>query len=293
MYTPWPHAWTRFRNQGGPILISVIVYFLGMTLLATLSLTSGNASAAFLLLLFAASLSLIGVCAFVTTGMSSERGSGASFRIELPNNRHCTFLPNLKAGTALVTLAGLSISVTLLLLPLLMSSIPPSGSWRDSLLRAFAQVAPVIGIAGVAWSLLGPLARKRRALGIGLSPEGVYHWARFGCCFFAWEWVNDIQVTARGAPRIVLSVSEPSTRPGNPEENRISQLHSYRRRSTLLGVSGLAVNPGVAYIALVFYHRHPECRHELATNEGVSRIQKMNFPELIKELERTGTLRSA
>ncbi|HEY8456300.1 MAG TPA: hypothetical protein VIL34_11935, partial [Actinopolymorphaceae bacterium] len=87
-------------------------------------------------------------------------------------------------------------------------------------------------------------------------------------------------------------VIEPDSHPADPEENWVAQLHSYRRKSTRLSVNQLAVNPGVAYIALVFYHRHPECRHELATNEGVTRIQKLDFPDLIKELEKTGTLRS-
>jgi hypothetical protein len=48
----------------------------------------------------------------------------------------------------------------------------------------------------------------------------------------------------------------------------------------------------VVYLAVVFYLRHPELRHELATMEGVQRIQRLDFAEVVDELETTGTLRA-
>ncbi|MEQ7123625.1 hypothetical protein ABN034_03785 [Actinopolymorpha sp. B11F2] len=161
-------------------------------------------------------------------------------------------MPNLKATTALVTIACLVLSLALLLFPWLMDLVPSDGTWRDARLRAWAPAMPIFGLLALGWSTLGRLVRKRGALGVGMSPEGIYHWSRFACCFYAWEWISEIRPTAQGAPRVGLAVAEPSIRPDNGEENWVARIDRTRRNSTRLGVTGLAVNPGAAYIALVF-----------------------------------------
>ncbi len=199
-------------------------------------------------------------------------------------------LPTVRSTTVLLTLAGLTLAIGFLAFPLLMNHVPESGTWRDARQRASAPFMPIAGVAMLGWSM-ARVVRKRGELGVGLSPDGVYHWAWLGCCFYSWDWIRGVYPTGRHAPLVELDVAEPSVRPDNAEENWVAQLDSHRRKSTKLMTHHLAVNPGAAYIALVFYHRHPELRHELASDAGVTRIQKMDFPELIKEIEDHGALR--
>jgi hypothetical protein len=293
MYVPWPTIWRRFRNRGSLVLIGLI-FFVAVCLLLTVAVfTTGNPWLSLLILLFTVTFGTLGVSSYLTTGMCAQRGSGAVLRISLRDDRSAIFLPTLKAATALVTIACVVLSAALLFFPWLMDRVPTDGTWRDAQLRAWAPGMPIFGVLMLGWSLLGRIVRKRGALGIGLSPEGSYHWARFGAYFYAWDSITKIRPTAHGAPRVELDVDEPSVRPDNAEENWVAKLPSARRSNQKLAVTGLVVNPGVAYIALVFYHRHPELRHELAGEAAVTRIQKMDFPELIRELEARGELRSS
>lgn len=292
MYVPWPTTWSRFRNRGGLILTILIVYTLVPAFLILVLFANGNPSAALILLQFAAVTLLVGVGAYSSTGLCSNRGTYEFRRARLRNDAFGIALPALKSIPFILLGFYALLAVLLFSFPWLIEHSQLTNSWRSALLRSWAPFAPIFGVFATIWSL-GSVVRKRWNLGIALSPEGVYHFAWFGTCFYRWEWIRAIRPIAPSSPQVVLDVIEPDSHPADPEENWVAQLHSYRRKSTRLSVNQLAVNPGVAYIALVFYHRHPECRHELATNEGVSRIQKMNFPELIKELERTGTLRSA
>ncbi|HEY6740273.1 MAG TPA: hypothetical protein VI076_15625 [Actinopolymorphaceae bacterium] len=126
--------------------------------------------------------------------------------------------------------------------------------------------------------LVSPLIRKRRGVGIGLSPDGIYHWSWLGCCFYSWDWIVDVRASGRLAPDIALIVSEPEHRPGNPEESWISNIGRFRERCRTINAGYLKANPVVAYAALKYYLDHPERRQELATDEGVRRIGQLDFP---------------
>jgi hypothetical protein len=290
MYFPWPVVWRRFRDRG-QLLVLVLGCFVVVGLLLVISGLATSNLLAVLMLLFVSAIGVLGVGAYLTTGRCSYRGAGAVYQLRLGNHRSAVFLSTMRAAQISSILSLLVVSVALFLFPVLLDRVPVSGSWRDAQMRVWAPFMPIFGVLSVGWAL-SRVVRKRGELGIGLSPEGVYHWAWFGCCFYAWNLITSVRPVAHSAPQVDLHVVEPAAGSGNAEENWVAQLRWYRRKVAKLSVNQLVVNPGAAYIALVFYHRHPELRHELAGEEGVTRIQKMDFPELIRELEDRGELRS-
>jgi hypothetical protein len=288
MDVPWPTIWSRFRNRGLPILLACSTSVV-LIVLAALWLTSGNPYA-LPLLLFGGAICILVTANYITTGTSARRGVDAVVRVRLrTGGQSAVLLPTLRAATMLMAIGLFLMSVPMVFFPWVMDRIPVSGSWRDSQLRAWEPLMVVGGLALLGW-LMCRLFRKRPELGIGLSPEGVYHWSWMGACFYPWDHIVSVRPRAYRAPLVELGVREPNDRSANAEENWVSKFHAYRRKLTQLLVNALAVNPGAAYIALVFYHRHPELRHELAGDEAVTRIQKLDFPELITELEKTGDL---
>lgn len=293
MYVPWPTIWRRFRNRGSLVLIGLIFFVAVCLLLIVAVFTTGNPWLSLLILLFTVTFGTLGVSSYLTTGMCAHRGSGAVLRISLRDDRSAIFLPTLKAATVLVTLGLLvgSLAMVFFFFPWMMDRVRSDGGWRDNQLRAMAPFMAIAGVVLLGWLFAG-VARKRRDLGIGLSPHGIYHWAWAGSCLYEWNRINEIRPTAHRAPAIELDIAEPNAPGGNVEENWLAKFQSYRRQLSRLPVTGLTVNPGVAYIALVFYHRHPELRYELGGEAAVTRIQKMDFPELIRELEDRGELRS-
>jgi hypothetical protein len=161
--------------------------------------------------------------------------------------------------------------------PVLAWLIPPDGSRSDSRLRLFAFVAPIFGLyfLGV---LCSRLVRKRKEMGLGLGPDGIYYWTWFGCCFVAWDWIARINVASRTGPGAQLIAGEPLELPPNPEENWVARhFDRFRRKKHLINLGYLAVNPAIAYHALRFYHAHPEHRAELSTNAAVERIRQGNL----------------
>jgi len=154
-----------------------------------------------------------------------------------------------------------------------------------------APLMPLLVVVPVA-TLFSRVVRKRKQLGLGLSPRGVYTWTWFGCCFFDWEWIADVRAIERRQLLIELDVHEPLQRPLNPEENWIGQVDLFRRRRTKIQAGFLAVNPAAAFYALCFYHRHPELRHELGTQAGVDRIRGLDFPDVYDEVRRYGDVKA-
>jgi hypothetical protein len=289
MYVPWPTIWGRFHNRGSLVLFPLIFFVAACLFLAVAVFATGNPWLSLLILLFTVAFGILGVSSYITTGTCAGRGSGAAYPTTLRSDGSATFLPTLKAATAIVTLGCLVTSLSMVGFPWMMDRVPSDGGWRDSQLRVMAPIVMILGILLLGWVVSG-VARKRWALGIGLSPHGVYHWSWTGSCFYAWDWIIGVRATAQRAPGVELELAEQNVHSIDAEENWLAKFHSYRRKMARLPVAGLAVNPGVAYIAMVFYHRCPELRHELATAAAVTRIQKMDFPELIRELEDRGQL---
>jgi hypothetical protein len=159
----------------------------------------------------------------------------------------------------------------------------------NALLRTFATISPAVGLLALA-VLVSPVLRKRRKLGLGMSPEHVRHWWWFGCYTFRWEWITDIRPATTGNPRIELLVDEPSDRPSDDEENWISRSRSFRRSKHVMVVGYLDVNPSAVYYALCFYHRHPELRHELGTEVSLERIERLDFEDLEAEVVKYGRI---
>lgn len=244
-----------------------------------------------LLALLVCAVTIWAVLLYLTTGTCWRRGSSRVRLSRLRDGRLAVTMWNRRSFAILEPLAYLWLGMTLICHPFLMAMIPPSGTRADARLRALAFVAPVLGVMALCCAF-SRLVRRRGQLGVGLSPKGIYHWSQFGCCFYAWEWIKDVLTIALGYPRLDLIVAEPQGIQLNPEENFIASWPIFRRRNRRIELHYLDVNPGVVYLAVVFYLRHPELRHELATMEGVQRIQRLDFAEVVDELETTGTLRA-
>ncbi len=155
--------------------------------------------------------------------------------------------------------------------------VEPDGSYGEARFRLLAPVAPIFGLYFLAVLCISAV-RKRKELGLGLAPEGIYSWTWFGCCFFAWDWISAIHLSSRTGPGANLIVHEPLPLPRIREENWIARLNNFRRKKERLNFGFLAINPAIAYHALRFYHQHPEHRAELSTDTAVERVRQGNLP---------------
>jgi hypothetical protein len=172
--------------------------------------------------------------------------------------------------------------------PVLVHLVPPDGTWRGGSIRLLAPFIPILTLLPIL-TFAGKLVRKRRELGIGLAPDGLYHWSWLGCRFIDWDWIVGIHASPVSAPRIDLTLREPTLRPRNEEESWVTRLRVVRRPDNV-PAAFLNVHPNVAYYALWFYRRHPELRPELATEAGLERIKQMDFPDVIAEVREHGDI---
>jgi hypothetical protein len=96
--------------------------------------------------------------------------------------------------------------------PVFAWTLPPEGLYGEGPFRLFAPVAPIFGLYFVG-VLCSRIVRKRREMGVGLSRAEIYYWTWFGCCFFAWAWISEIQLTSRTGTGARLEVHEPLEHP--------------------------------------------------------------------------------
>jgi hypothetical protein len=129
--------------------------------------------------------------------------------------------------------------------------------------------------------LLSGLVRKRAEMGLGLGPDGIYHWSWLGCSFYSWRAVVGlVAYNDRGAKVQLVAGANPAQEPTNLEENWFSKFDSVRKGNAKIAVTVFAVHPALVYYALRFYHENPELRAELGTDAGVERIRRADFPGL-------------
>jgi hypothetical protein len=196
-----------------------------------------------------------------------------------------TIFPNSIVANFLVYVLCLAILVFSAITAVFVRPLADAGT----LLRAFATISPAVGVIALT-VLVSPALRKRRKLGIGMSPEHVRHRWWFGCYTFRWEWITDVRPATTGNARIELLVTEPTDRPRDDQENWISRSRLFRRPKHIVVVGYLDVNPTIVYYALCFYRRHPELRHELGTEASLDRIQQSNFEDLEAEVLKHGRI---
>lgn len=291
-YVPRPTSWIQGYRQGKRLVPALVVIYAILLSGIVTSYRDQNYYSSLLFALIAGVFTFWGLLVYSATRLCWQRGSSTVHLSRLRGGELAATIGNRRLFVILESLAYAYLGVTLVSFPFVMAMIPSSGTRTDARLRLLALAMPVFGVVALCWAS-GWLIRRRGELSVGLSPEGLYHWSRFGCCFYAWEQIRNVLPVALAYPTLDLVVVDPKKRKSKPEENFLAAWPIFRRYSRRIGLQYLNVNPCVVYLAIVFYLRHPELRHELASSDGVRRIQKLEFAEVLDELEATGTLRVA
>ena len=221
---------------------------------------------------------LVALVLIYIVNVASRRRNADGTRHSTANGSVAIFFPLAQTTKYVYVMLSVFGLVTLEMWPVLAWLIPPDGSRADSRFRFLAPVAPFFGLYFL--GILGSrLVRKRKEMGLGLSPDGIYYWTWFGCCFVAWDWIARINLASRTGPGAQLIAGEPLELPPNPEENWIARhINRFREKKHLINLGFLAVNPAVAFHALRFYHAHPERRSELCTDAAIQRIKQGDLP---------------
>ena len=179
------------------------------------------------------------------------------------------------------------LSVAMYTAPSVFGSLDPSSPFVGRL-DLLLPVLPAVGTVILAQAISALLA-MRSFLGVGLSPEGVFHGSWGGCSFYSWDDIRRVEPGVQGGPGVRLWLPgkfEPAVHPG---ESFLGKWNWFRRKkNSWLPLGTLAVHPVVVYEALSFYRRHPELRHELGTEAGLERARRANYPDVIEELAKTG-----
>lgn len=292
MNVPWPHAWLAQLRRMKVLLALVLGLICPFTLIVGFLATSaGDYGVGLGLLLIFVVMIALSLSVIAQMG-ARGRGSRAAFLQESGDSSVVTVFAYSAYGKGAQWSVWATLFALFLAMPAIVDAIPNDGSPRDTTVRLVAPFFPIFALypAGI---LLSRLIRKRGVLGIGLSSEGVYQWWWFGCSFFAWDSIDAVRAMEQSALAMGLDVRESAARPVNEEENVFGRWDYYRRKRRKVLVGYLGVNPAVAYLALAFYLRHPELRDELGTDASVERIRRVEFAELVKEIEQYGDLRAS
>jgi hypothetical protein len=271
----WPMAWESGLSGTITALILVFVTFAGLLIVGIPRAMQGNVEG----------VALLGLSQFLAVALFAavfgrvaprRRGRGKVGLVNLRSSGSCTAMLSARSSRALAyafhaSFLGIVISVTVLA-----RVVPMENTWASIRFQSVSQWAPVFAVYSIC-VMSSRIVRKRHELGLGLTPEGIYHWTWFGCSFFRWEAVLDIRAVSVNAPRIRLIIDGTVVQQADPEESWISRLSWFRRKKNLLDPMFLAVNPATSYEALRFYHQHPELRAELGTEASVERIRADNF----------------
>lgn len=267
----WPLEWEARASLVRTVLALASAFLLLCLVIGILAILGGDADGLILVVIAATLIS--GTPIAYVVNIACRRRTAAHVSRLMVSGKGVAFLATSRAAKC--SFFGLS-AVCLLTLatsPVFAWIMPPDGSFANTRFRLFAAVAPILGLyfLGV---LCSRIVRKRGEMGLGLSPEGIYYWTWFGCCFFAWDWISEIQLTSRTGPGVRLQVHEPLQHPTNPEENWIAEIDYFRNKKSQLNLGLLAINPAVALHALVFYYQHPDLRPELSTELAIARIRR-------------------
>lgn len=291
MAIPLPSAWYRRKRVAWTVCLGAIILAAALTAAISRDFIEHDTGMAILECFALGFVVFGGIGIYLTTATCWRRPASAVELTQLLSGAHAVAVWNLRIASIARSLSFFFLAVTLISFPLLFDFSSASENWWSYRARAFGRVSPFFGVLLLTWTI-GRLIRKRRALGVGLSPDGLYYWSQLGCCFYAWDWIREVHPRIAGSPYLDLTVVERKDRGRDPEENFLGRLAWFRKRNHQIELHPLRVNPGVVYLTVVFYLRHPELRHELSTMDGVRRIQNLDFGDLVHELETTGTLRA-
>jgi hypothetical protein len=97
-----------------------------------------------------------------------------------------------------------------------------------------------------------------------------------------WAAIQQVRATevttyARGVrisePLVGIDLSDPQAIQTGPLERLLLPLNRRLAADITLPIRTLDIDPPLLYEALCYYHRHPQARAELATQDGLARVQ--------------------
>jgi hypothetical protein len=151
----------------------------------------------------------------------------------------------------------------------------------------------LIGVVGVVFFGVGGFLVARRGWGrrwrVLLTPSAVVVAVGRARTVVPWEVIEQVRATevttyARGVrisePLVGIDVSDPLAIETGPLERLLMPLNRRLAADITLPVRTLDIDPPLLYAALCHYHQHPQARAELATPEGLARVQHGQFASI-------------
>jgi hypothetical protein len=267
----------------------------------------------FLLLLVVGLLFTVGGLALALTGRGAERGAGATIALfflacllaaplSAPGRRRGHLrLETVRVGDrhergVVVPYSGLRTGVLLVATACLALAMLGFVVFAD----AFADdpgespwPVRLIGVVGVVFFGVGGFLVARRGWGrrwrVLLTTSAVVVAVGRARTVVPWDVIEQVRATevttyARGVrisePLVGIDVSDPLAIQTGPLERLLMPLSRRLAADITLPVRTLDIDPPLLYAALCYYHQHPQARAELATQEGLARVQHGRFASI-------------
>jgi hypothetical protein len=148
----------------------------------------------------------------------------------------------------------------------------------------------LVGAVGVVFFGVGGFIAARRGWGrrwrLLLTPSAVVMAMGGARTVVPWEAIQQIQATevtthVRGVavsePLVGIDLSDPQAISTGPLERLLLPLNRRLAADITLPIRTLDIDPALLYEALRYYHQHPQARDELATQDGLARLQHGQF----------------
>jgi hypothetical protein len=148
----------------------------------------------------------------------------------------------------------------------------------------------LVGAVGVVFFGLGGFLGARRGWGrrwrVLLTPSAVVVAVGGTRTVVPWEAIQQVRATetttsVRGVrvrePLVGIDVSDPQAIRTGPLERLLLPLNRRLAADVTLPIRTLDIDPPLLYQTLRYYHQHPRARAELATQDGLARMQHAQF----------------
>jgi hypothetical protein len=148
----------------------------------------------------------------------------------------------------------------------------------------------LVGAVGTMFFGVGGFIAARRGWGrnwrLLLTPSAVVIAMGGARTVVPWEAIQQVQATevathVRGVavrePLVGIDVSDPQAIQTGPLERLLLPLNRRLAADITVPIRTLDIDPALLYEALRYYHQHPQARAELATEDGLARVQHGQF----------------
>jgi hypothetical protein len=261
-------------------------------------------------LVFVGGLLSVGGLVMAVTGRGAERGAGASISLFFfacllaaplfaPGRwRGRLRLETLRVGDrhergVMVPYSGLGMAMVLVatacLALAMLGFVVFAGAFADDPGESPWPVR-LLGVIGVVFFGVGGFMVARRGWGrrwrLLLSPSAVVIAAGGARTVVPWEAIQQVRATevttyAHGVrisePLVGIDVSDPQAIQTGQLERLLLPLNRRLAADITLPIRTLDIDPALLYVALRYYHQHPEDRDELETQDGLARVRHRQF----------------